>query len=109
MACIVRMPKFFRQESFLGIVLPNFFDTIRLMIELQTTKDVIIELGGTAGIADLTAANAKAISVWRAKGRFPWKTYPIITAALRERGKSAPDVLFGMDHTPKKNKKRRAA
>lgn len=65
------------------------------MIELQSTKDVIDELGGTAGIAALTGAKPKAISVWRT-GSFPWKTYPVITAALHERGKSAPQSLFGM-------------
>jgi hypothetical protein len=66
------------------------------MTELQTTKEVIEELDGTSGVSSLTGANAKAISAWRTSGRFPWKTYPIITAALRLRGKSAPETLFGM-------------
>jgi hypothetical protein len=66
------------------------------MTQLQTTREVIDELDGTPGVAALTGANAKAISVWRTSGRFPWKTYPIITAALRVRGKSAPESLFGM-------------
>lgn len=66
------------------------------MTELQTTKEIIDELGGTEGISALTGANAKAISVWRSHGRFPWKTYPAITASLRKRGKTAPQTLWGM-------------
>jgi hypothetical protein len=65
------------------------------MKKLTTTKDVIAELGGTAGIALLTGADAKAISVWRTRA-FPWKTYPIIIAALEKRGKTAPATLWGI-------------
>jgi hypothetical protein len=65
------------------------------MIELLTTKDVIDALGGISGISELTGSNAKAIYMWRATA-FPWKMYPIITGALRDRGMTAPVSLFGM-------------
>jgi hypothetical protein len=88
--------KFFRQERVLALALPKSLEDIVGMIELQTTKDVIDALGGTSGIAELTDAKPKAISMWRTLGRFPWKTYPVITAALRVKGKTAPESLFGM-------------
>jgi len=65
------------------------------MTELHTTKDVIDALGGIPGISELTGAKTKAIYVWRSSS-FPWKMYPIITGALRDRGMTAPDSLFGM-------------
>ena len=66
------------------------------MTQLHTVREVIDALDGTPGIGQLTGANAKAISAWRSHDRFPWKTYPAITEALRKQGKSAAETLWGM-------------
>jgi len=64
--------------------------------ELHTTSDVIDELGGNHVVAALTGSNAKAVSMWRTLGKFPWRTQMTITEALRERKKTAPNSLWGM-------------
>jgi hypothetical protein len=66
------------------------------MIELQSTSEVITELGGDDALTQLTGSNRKAISMWRTMGRFPWRTQLPIIDALRARGKTAPHSLWGM-------------
>jgi hypothetical protein len=69
---------------------------------LDTTLDVIDELGGNIAVGALTGSTAKAVSNWRSLGKFPWHTQMPIIEALRVRGKTAPASLWGMT-------KRRAA
>jgi len=66
------------------------------MHELRTTTEVIDALGGNQPVADLTSSTNKAVSNWRGFPTFPSNTYVVITEALRRRGKTAPDALWGM-------------
>ena len=70
------------------------------MTNLQSTSEVIDQLGGTAEVARLTSTTSKAVSNWRAFERFPANTYLIIQAELAKRGKSAPDQLWTMREPP---------
>lgn len=64
------------------------------MDELTDAKSVIDELGGLKAVADLTGRKYNAVWNWQNVGTFPPKTYLILTAALRERGKTAPMSLW---------------
>lgn len=66
------------------------------MPALQTTDDVIERLGGNIPVARLLRTNPKAVSNWRAFGRFPTHTYRAIKIALKKRGCTAPDSLWPM-------------
>lgn len=66
------------------------------MVELNTTAEVIVALGGNGPVADLTSSTPKAVSNWRGFETFPSNTYVAITEALREQGKTAPPSLWGM-------------
>ena len=65
--------------------------------ELQTTAEVIDELGGNPRVGELTAMNAKAVWNWRQGNTFPAWTFLILTKALKARGKKAPDRLWAMN------------
>lgn len=64
--------------------------------ELQTVREIIDALGGAGEIARLTDRETNHVVNWRNEGRFPAKTFLVITAALKERGHSAPIALWGM-------------
>ena len=64
--------------------------------ELQSTSDVIDELGGNRAVSELTHVQAKTVWHWRNTEKFPAKTYLTITAALRMKGKKAPSRLWSM-------------
>jgi hypothetical protein len=64
---------------------------------LQTVEEVIAELGGPKAVGQLTERkSASAVPMWKNRKRFPPKTYTILQAALKERGLSAPNDLWGM-------------
>lgn len=63
---------------------------------LETTEQVIEALGGNPSVAELTLSKTNAVSNWRKFKTFPSNTYVAITHALRERGMTAPDSLWGM-------------
>jgi hypothetical protein len=66
------------------------------MTQLSTFEEVFDELGRVPGLIALTGSKPKAVGAWQTYRRFPWKTYPIITAELQRRGKSAPEFVWGM-------------
>lgn len=61
---------------------------------LTTVDAVVVALGGTRAVADLTGATDSAVSNWRKSGTFPARTYIILKAALGQR--DAPDSLWSM-------------
>lgn len=66
------------------------------MDRCETTRQVIEALGGIDATARLTKRSYNAASNWLGFGRFPSNTYIAMTAALSDRGKSAPASLWGM-------------
>jgi ABC-type hemin transport system substrate-binding protein len=66
------------------------------MLELTTANDVIDKLGGNQAVAKLTNRKPNAVSNWRSFDAFPPDTFLVLTAALRERGESAPVSLWRM-------------
>jgi hypothetical protein len=66
------------------------------METLRTPEAVIEALGGTNAVALLTGRAKSAVSMWKARGRFPTDTYIILTKALRRKKKTAPIALWGM-------------
>lgn len=68
-----------------------------VMRTLNSTEDVIEALGGNQAVAAITRRNKDGV-VWNWKDRktFPANTYVVLKAALKERGLSAPDSLWGM-------------
>lgn len=54
------------------------------------------ELGGTRAVADLTGRTYAAAFNWRSFKTFPADTYIVLTTALRDIGRTAPDSLWGM-------------
>lgn len=63
---------------------------------LDTTEQVIDELGGNGPVAEITLSKPNAVSNWRNFKTFPSNTFVAMTDALRARGKSAPASLWGM-------------
>jgi hypothetical protein len=63
---------------------------------LNSAAEVFNELGGNAGLEELTGSKPSTVSMWKKAGNFPTNTYLIMTQALRERGKTAPASLWGM-------------
>jgi len=63
---------------------------------LTTTSDVIEALGGNPAVAEITGSTTKAVWNWRGFKAFPSNTYIMLTEALRAKGLSAPDSLWGM-------------
>lgn len=65
---------------------------------LHSAADVIKALGGLPSVVRLTSAKSvQVVSNWRRFGRFPPRTYLVLTGALAEIGKTAPASLWGMD------------
>lgn len=64
--------------------------------ELTSTASIMDVLGGTRAVADLTGRTYAAAFNWRSFETFPADTYVVLTAALREIDKTAPDSLWGM-------------
>jgi len=79
------------------------------MTNLQSTSEVIDQLGGTAEVARLMSTTSKAVSNWRVFDRFPTDTYKLIQSELNKRGKSAPDHLWPMREPPAVKRKRERA
>lgn len=68
-----------------------------MSLEILETADAVMEaLGGNQPVAALTASKSSAVSMWRKAKSFPTNQYLIMTAALREKGKTAPASLWGM-------------
>ena len=63
---------------------------------LTSLTEVIDTLGGVAPVAKLTKSSAPAVCNWVQFGRFPAKTYVVMTTALRRKRRSAPASLWGM-------------
>lgn len=66
------------------------------MKQLHSVPEVLEALGGltrAAAIVDRTAQHANG---WRITGKFPSKTFIAFSAALKERGYTAPASLWGM-------------
>lgn len=63
---------------------------------LDTLDEVITALGGTDGLFDLLGAKPSTISMWKKAGNFPSNSYVVMTDALRQKGKTAPDLLWKM-------------
>jgi hypothetical protein len=65
-------------------------------MELTTTEDVMHALGGTRAVAELTGRKYTAAAHWFKFSCFPANTFLLISAALEERGYSAPPSLWGI-------------
>lgn len=65
--------------------------------QLNTAEQVFDALGGNSGVGDLMVARPNTVSMWRAAGSFPPKTYDAMTRALNAKGKTAPASLWRMD------------
>jgi hypothetical protein len=63
---------------------------------LNTTNAVVIALGGTRAVAELTGRSDPAVSNWRKANSFPANTYLTLKAAMTEKNLTAPDALWGM-------------
>ena len=79
------------------------------MTNLQSTSEIIDELGGPNEVARLTSTTYKAVGNWKSFDRFPANTYIIIQAELSRRGKTAPDHLWSMRMPPAVRRKRERA
>lgn len=66
--------------------------------QLQTVSEVIEILGGLAATARLVdrTYQAQHANNWQEAGRFPAKTYVVISNELKSRGYDAPLRLWGM-------------
>lgn len=71
------------------------------MEELQTTSEVIEELGGVEAVARMTHRNKKAVSMWKTANKLPFHTQHKIISALVAKDKSVPLSLWGMVTTKK--------
>lgn len=68
------------------------------MIEsLTSASDVIDALDGTTAVARLTHRKPQHVTNWRASGRLPPATFLILSGELKNRGKTAPSALWGID------------
>jgi len=63
--------------------------------ELATTKEVFEALGGIQAVADLTGRDYSAAAQDNRLGKFPSRTYKIMTEALAAKGRRAPASLWG--------------
>ena len=63
---------------------------------LETADAVMEALGGNQPVQNLTASKPNTVSMWRKAGSFPSNQYLAMTAALLEKGKTAPASLWGM-------------
>jgi hypothetical protein len=67
------------------------------MKHLTTTKAVIDALGGTRAVATIVKVKTSSVvSNWRARNCFPSRTYPVLKAALKDRGFVASERLWRM-------------
>lgn len=64
--------------------------------QLLTVSEVIDALGGTAVVARLLGLTMGAVTNWRATGRINSKFFLILSAALADKGLSAPPDLWGI-------------
>jgi hypothetical protein len=80
-----------------------------IMTDIQTATEIIDALGGNQAVAKLTTTTAKAVSNWRAAGKFPSNTFLVVKAALLRLGLSAPDHLWSMREPPAVKRKRERA
>ncbi len=69
----------------------------RMDTQLRTVSDVIDALGGTKATASLLGRSMQAVTNWRAQGRFPAKTFLVLSRALEKQHASAPAALWGLD------------
>lgn len=76
---------------------------------LETVEQVFESLGGNKGLEALTGSKPNTVSMWKSAGSFPANTYIMITDALREVGKSAPQSLWSMKQKASPPGKRRRA
>ena len=75
-------------------------DSLATKAELATASAVIDALGGTAAVMRLVDGRTMGrVSNWRATGRLAPETFLILSAALAERGLSAPSALWGLIRT----------
>lgn len=64
---------------------------------LTTIDEVLAALGGDAAVARLTGRGRQSISNWRRRRGFPPVTFLVLREALKKRGWSAPEGLWGME------------
>lgn len=64
---------------------------------LTTVPEVIEALGGVPTVRELTEATSwQQVDNWRGRGRFPSRTYVVMTQALSALGVTADSGLWGM-------------
>jgi hypothetical protein len=64
---------------------------------MQTTNEIIKELGGTTAVAKIVKRMPQHVVNWRASGKFPPWTFLILTRELSARGISAPASLWRIE------------
>lgn len=65
--------------------------------KLHTAEDVISELGGVDVVRELTKRNGRwTVPMWKHREKFPPNTYTVMKAALKAKGATAPESLWGM-------------
>jgi len=62
--------------------------------KLDSAGEVMEALGGVDAVARLTGVTYRAAHNWKAARKFPARTHAALTAALAERGLSAPQSLW---------------
>ena len=70
---------------------------------LKSATEIIETLGGIKGVSKLTGMSYAAVWNWKSFGRFPARTYDLLTRALHKAGMSAPASLWGMTETPERS------
>lgn len=68
------------------------------MDTLNSVEAVISALGGVKAVQELTRrASESAVPNWKLRKSFPSNTYAVMKAALKAKGCTAPDHLWGME------------
>lgn len=75
-----------------------------MLRELNSIEEVVAELGGNDAVMELAGLESvSAVPVWKHRGKFPGYTYPIIQGALKAKGATAPDGLWKLKRSPRKD------
>jgi hypothetical protein len=68
-----------------------------MLKQLSTVEEVISELGGFDAVKTLTNSQSPSVvPTWKYRKQFPPRTYPALQTALKKRGLTAPNKLWGI-------------
>lgn len=69
--------------------------------ELNTAKEIIDTLGGTAEVASIYGKTPQMVWAWGDENKIPPKYYTSMKESLDRHGCTAPDRLWGMHEVQK--------